>query len=89
MVVVTTYNNNNRDRVYFVLFFHICFFGSYCASIVCNAPEVLIYPEVIPGPRYRKKAMAGDTSTELLFLDTFKHQSAEVVFPKSFHSIVY
>ncbi|XP_044063135.1 protein virilizer homolog isoform X2 [Siniperca chuatsi] len=31
-----------------------------------------------PDPTDSKKAMAGDTSTELLFLDTFKHQSAEL-----------
>lgn len=33
-------------------------------------------------------AMAGDSSTELLFLDTFKHQSAEVIFLAPFHSLV-
>lgn len=38
-----------------------------------------------PGLMDSKKAMAGDTTTELLFLDTFKHQSAEVNFIK--HSV--
>uniref|UniRef100_A0A8C2WX76 Vir like m6A methyltransferase associated n=1 Tax=Cyclopterus lumpus TaxID=8103 RepID=A0A8C2WX76_CYCLU len=40
-------------------------------------------PEVITrkctlGPTESKKAMAGDTTTELLFIETFKHQSAEL-----------
>jgi len=41
-----------------------------------RAPEVLpTKPEVYP----RDATMAGDTSTELLFIDTFKHQNAEVM----------
>lgn len=38
-----------------------------------------MYPEVILLPIHGRKAMAGDNSTELLFIDTFKHQSAEVI----------
>lgn len=38
-------------------------------------------PEVDPVTSKKGyKAMALDASTELLFLDTFKHQSAEVIF---------
>lgn len=38
---------------------------------------------------YSREAMAGDTTTELLFLDTFKHQSAEVLFLTVFHPLVF
>ena len=32
--------------------------------------------------------MAGDTATELLFIDTFKHQSAEVMSRKPHNCII-
>lgn len=39
-----------------------------------STPEVFPLPEVLMWPR----KMAGDSAMELLFLETFKHQSAEV-----------
>lgn len=38
------------------------------------------YRKFTPGPSLSQRAMAGEMSTELLFLDTFKHQSAEVTY---------
>lgn len=59
------------------LFYFICFV--FVGGVL--APEVLtLIRKFTPGPADSSEAMAGDPSTELLFLDTFKHQSAEVVF---------
>lgn len=47
------------------------------AAGYCNDPESLVLAPGSASPLSRAK-MAVDTATELLFLDTFKHQSAEV-----------
>ncbi len=73
-------------------------FPMYICLLVCVYARILalrfmlrkysLSRKFIPRPTDNKKAMAGDTSTELLFLDTFKHQNAEVKFLTPYHSLV-